>query len=81
MKKLLTLFLIFIFSSISAIAVQNQKVKGYTKKNGTYVNSYNRTKSDRKMYNNYSTKGNYNPYTSKKGYKQEKNKTFNNRGY
>lgn len=41
--------------------------RGYYKKNGTYVQSYNRTNPDRYRYNNYSAKGNVNPYTYKKG--------------
>ena len=45
------------------------KVHGYTKKNGTYVEPYKRTKGDKTRINNYSTKGNSNPYTGKKGYK------------
>ena len=41
--------------------------RGYVKKNGTYVQPYQRTAPDRSKYNNYSTKGNVNPYTGKKG--------------
>ena len=44
-------------------------VKGYMKKNGTYVAPAYRTKADSSKYNNYSTKGNINPYSGKKGYK------------
>src|SRR5258708_1667075 len=42
-------------------------VHGYTKKNGTHVNSYHRTKANRTKLDNYSTKGNTNPYTGKAG--------------
>ncbi len=44
------------------------RVNGYFRKNGTYVNSYYRSSRDYTRYNNYSTRGNYNPYTGKKGY-------------
>jgi len=44
-------------------------VQGYFKKNGTYVAPHYRSKSDGAKYNNYSTKGNSNPYTGQKGYK------------
>lgn len=44
------------------------KVKGYYKKNGTYVSPHYRSKPDGSKGNNYSTKGNVNPYTGKKGY-------------
>jgi hypothetical protein len=41
--------------------------KGYTKKNGTYVAPSHKTSPDKSKANNYSTKGNVNPYTGKKG--------------
>lgn len=47
-----------------------KKVGGYMKKNGTYVQSYYKSDSDSYKFNNYSTKGNSNPYTGKKGYKK-----------
>jgi len=43
------------------------KVKGYLKKSGKYVNPYTRTKPNKTKIDNYSTKGNINPYTGKKG--------------
>lgn len=52
-----------------APAFASVRVHGYTTKRGTYVNSYTRTSPDSTRYNNYSHKGNYNPYTGKKGYK------------
>jgi hypothetical protein len=42
-------------------------VHGYTKKNGTHVNSYHRTISNHTKLDNYSHKGNYNPWTHKYG--------------
>jgi len=44
-------------------------VAGYTKADGTRVRSANRSRSDRSTINNYSTKGNINPYTTKSGKK------------
>lgn len=43
-------------------------VKGYIKKNGTYVAPYFRSNKDSTKLNNYSTKGNVNLFTGKKGY-------------
>ena len=43
-------------------------VSGYYTSRGTWVNGYYRTCADNNMWNNYSTKGNYNPYTGRKGY-------------
>lgn len=45
------------------------RVSGYTTKRGTYVQPYYRSNSNSVKYDNYSSKGNYNPYTGKKGYK------------
>ena len=42
-------------------------VRGYTTKNGTYVSPHNRTSANHTRYDNYSTKGNVNPYTGKSG--------------
>ena len=40
-------------------------VKGYYRKDGTYVRGHYRTAPDGNPYNNYSTPGNYNPNTGK----------------
>lgn len=51
-------------------AVYSQvRVKGYYKKDGTYVQSHVRSNPDGYVYNNWSTKGNINPYTGKEGTK------------
>jgi hypothetical protein len=44
-------------------------VHGYTKKNGTVVQGYHATNPNGTKDDNYSTKGNVNPYTGKKGTK------------
>jgi hypothetical protein len=41
--------------------------RGYTKKNGTYVAPAHKTTSNRTQRDNYTTKGNTNPYTGKQG--------------
>lgn len=69
MKKVLfvviAVFLAFDFS----LAAGSTRTKGYFKKNGTYVAPHYKTKRDYSKFNNYSTKGNINPYTGKKGTK------------
>lgn len=62
------LALLILFSSVSFASAG--KVKGYTKKNGTYVAPHSKSKSDGSKMNNYSSKGNTNPYTGKKGTKR-----------
>jgi len=42
-------------------------VRGYLRRNGTYVSPHWRTNPDGLKISNYSTKGNYNPYTGRKG--------------
>lgn len=75
MKKILTILSAFalIFTFYSSIANATIKVKGYTIKKGPsagiYVNSYYKTSPNNTKYDNYSTKGNYNPYTGKIGTK------------
>ena len=44
-------------------------VHGYTKKNGTYVQSHRRSAPDGSKSNNWNAKGNVNPDTGKKGTK------------
>lgn len=43
--------------------------RGYTKKNGTHVAPHMRSAPDGNKRNNWSTKGNVNPYTGKAGKK------------
>ena len=43
------------------------KVRGYVKKDGTYVAPHVRTSPNSTKSDNYSTKGNTNPYTGKAG--------------
>lgn len=44
-------------------------VRGYTKKDGTYVQGHYRTKPNSTANDNYSTRGNVNPYTGESGTK------------
>lgn len=44
-------------------------VRGYTKKDGTRVAPHKRTTPDKSKSNNWSSKGNSNPYTGKPGSK------------
>lgn len=65
MKKILLLLIILLpFSAVSQV-----RVKGYFRKDGTYVQPHVRSNPDGAKYNNWSTKGNVNPYTGKEGTK------------
>jgi hypothetical protein len=50
-----------------APAGAQQYVNGYYKSNGTYVQGYYRSTPDGDPSNNYSTRGNINPYTGQVG--------------
>ena len=50
-----------------ALAQSSHYVRGYVTKNGTYVAPHYQTNPDSSRLNNWSTQGNYNPYTGKPG--------------
>lgn len=71
MKKLLISIVatiaLFSFSTTLFAQAASSYVSGYFKKNGTYVQGYYRTAPNNTRLDNFSTKGNYNPYTGKYG--------------
>jgi hypothetical protein len=67
MKALIVL--IFAGMSLPAIASGSHVRKGHITKKGTYVAPNHATNPDGKRSNNYSQKGNVNPYTGKAGSK------------
>ena len=73
MKKPLTiillLFLIF-FSFFNSADAYSVRVRGYYKPStGKYIMPHYRSSPNGTKWDNWSTQGNYNPYTGKKGYK------------
>jgi hypothetical protein len=65
---MLKLLPVILSLSLSAIAFgKDVYVQGHVRKDGTYVQPHFRTAPDSNPYNNYSTQGNTNPYTGKKG--------------
>lgn len=70
MKKIFLMAVLFIsFLSLSAITeARTVSVKGYYKPStGRYVAPSYRTSPNSYKFDNYSTKGNYNPYSGKTG--------------
>lgn len=61
------LLILIIAMLVSTIAIADTYVKGYYKSNGTYVQPHYRSDPDSSVSNNWSTKGNVNPYTGKVG--------------
>lgn len=52
---------------VATPAVAQVRVKGYVKKDGTYVAPHYRSSPDSSRSNNWSSQGNVNPYTGKVG--------------
>jgi len=69
MRKLLLslLFLPIVFFSFAPISDAAVHVNGYYRSNGTYVAPHYRSNPDSSVTNNWSYKGNVNPYTGKVG--------------
>lgn len=57
------LFLLVLLVNLQSFS--QVKVRGYYRKNGTYVQPHQRSKPDGNPYNNYSFPGNTNPHTGK----------------
>ncbi len=70
-KKLFQVFLVtsFILSMSSLTFADSVGVKGSVTKKGTYRPPHVRTSPNKTKVDNWSTKGNANPYTGKKGTK------------
>jgi hypothetical protein len=59
-------------------------VSGYVRSNGTYIAPHFRTSSNSTVRDNYSYKGNYNPYTGSTGtnyYRSSPSSSYYNGGY
>lgn len=82
MKKiilLIILFLGFLGQCLAQVNSKHVRVKGHTRKDGTYVQPYYRTAPNSTNRDNFSTIGNRNPYTGKAGYiKPDNNYKYRN---
>lgn len=67
MKKTLIILLVLLLAAPLAFA--DVFVRGHYRSNGTYVKPHYRSNPDGNPYNNWSTKGNVNPYTGQYGTK------------
>ena len=57
------------YSVPSTVNFNTTTVSGYTRSNGTYVQSHVRTMPNNTNWDNFSTKGNSNPFTGSTGYR------------
>jgi hypothetical protein len=60
---------ILFLTALTTVAFADTWVHSYTKSDGTYVPGHYRTDANDTKDDNYSTKGNVNPYTGTDGYK------------
>lgn len=67
--SVITLIIISFFFLINAQAAEAARVRGYSNRNGTYVQPHYRSNPNSYKWDNYSSRGNMNPYTGKRGYK------------
>jgi len=68
MKK--TIILVAALLAFATVALADEYVNGYFRKDGTYVQPHYRSSPNSGKYDNYSSQGNSNPYTGKKGTKK-----------
>lgn len=66
--KYLILAILFAFP---VLANADEYVHGYTREDGTYVHSYERSSPDGTTDNNFSHYGNVNPYTGEVGTRRD----------
>ena len=69
MKRILALLAALVIFFPALAEAGRTRVRPYTKKNGTYVQPHVRTTPNTSRMDNWSSKGNSNPYTGKKGTK------------
>jgi len=68
-ERIMRIFIFILLILIPCLLFSQVKVRGYYRKDGTYVQPHYRSNPDGNVYNNWSTKGNINPYTGKEGTK------------
>ncbi|MCR8867049.1 hypothetical protein NQ109_29405 [Priestia megaterium] len=68
-KRIFIVLLVFLVFGATIQAQADVSVRGYYRKDGTYVRPHMRSDPDGNFNNNWSTKGNINPYTGEEGTK------------
>ena len=67
MKKLLSVLALAALVASTAASAAGHYVNPYTRSNGTYVQGHMQTAPNSTRLDNYSTRGNVNPYTGQAG--------------
>lgn len=77
MRKIILIFLL-----LAGFASADEYVNGYFRSNGKYVQPHFKSNKNHTKQDNFSTYGNINPYTGKKGTKKYNNQnSYNYGGY
>lgn len=71
MFKRIVIGAIIAFVGFGSAVAGDHYVRGYTRKDGTYVAPHYQTNPNSTTSDNYSTRGNVNPYTGKPGTKPD----------
>lgn len=58
---------VFLFGLVADTLARDTTVRGYTRRDGTYVAPHHRSTPNDTRLDNYSTRGNVNPYTGREG--------------
>ena len=70
-RRLMNTTLIMISCGVALVcheaSARDTKVKGYIRHDGNYVEPHARTRPNRSSFDNYSTRGNLNPYNGREG--------------
>lgn len=67
MNKVIALVALLLTLVLVPLAQADVYVSGYTRSDGSYVGPHYRSSPNSSTYDNWSTKGNINPYTGKHG--------------
>lgn len=65
-----TLIAVILFALTASAVFADTFVRGYTRKDGTYVQPHYRSSPNSQRWDNYSSQGNTNPYTGQRGYQR-----------
>lgn len=79
MRKSLALLAVVV--TVSSVASAQTYVRGYVRNNGIYVSPHFRSYNDGNQFNNWSYRGNSNPFTGTKGYRSYQPYSFNSYRY
>lgn len=69
--KIINLAITLLLAATAVSAQAQTHVNGYTRSNGTYVESHQRSVGNSTQSDNWSTQGNTNPYTGQAGTRRD----------